>query len=83
MPMNAKILGDAIAGALTHPQATPDIRLQIQNQWELIAGIIIAHIQATAIVNVPSLAVQGTAIVGSFGVPGPVVGTASGVGTIT
>ena len=78
MALNAKVLGDSIASALTHPQATPEIVAQIQAQWEVIAGLIIAHIQTAGLVNV---SVSGFATVASFGVPGPVTG--SGTGTLS
>jgi hypothetical protein len=84
MSMNADVLGQAIADVLVDDDATTESIAQVENLWKQIAGVIISHIQANAVVSV-NTSVSVTSVSGvttGGGVSGPGSGSGSGTGTI-
>ena len=55
MAMDGKTLGDEIAALITDANAPDEIKEKIEKLWEEIAGAIVKHIEANAVVTVASL----------------------------
>lgn len=71
MAMNGKVLGDAIAAVITSPDATAQMKQQIQTLWESIGDVIVDHIQQNAQV-LPGIAVSTPAGAGATTAPGQI-----------
>jgi RNase H-fold protein (predicted Holliday junction resolvase) len=52
MAMDGKALGDEIAALITDANAPDEMKQKIEKLWEEIAGAIVKHIEANAVVTV-------------------------------
>ena len=48
--MNGDLLGLEIATLITDSRATPEVKAQVLQLWQKIAGAIVGHIQTNAVV---------------------------------
>ena len=55
MAMDGKALGEEIAALITDASAPDEMKRKIEKLWEGIAGAIVKHIEANAVVTVASL----------------------------
>lgn len=80
MAMNKAVLGKALAAKVTDAGAPAEMRSKIEATWTDIAGVIIDHIKANAVVTVGAGIAVATA--GSAGAAAGAT-TAPGTGTIS
>ncbi len=81
MPMNAQVLGLAIANVVVSPDAPAEQKAQIQQMWTNVANEIISHISANATISVTvnagiPVATAGSATAQTGATTGPGSGSA-------